>query len=174
LSALSASHDIRSCATALEVSLGHLWPAVDQPVFSPNHRQRNPTHKTNKLTTHLQTNKQTNARYTPSPTWTFPQPRGIHIAKIFDGSPAERAGGLTAGDVIVTINGKPVVDVTHAEAVAIIKSTFDRRCVAMAARIRGVAIMLVCVGVGGYMCVCGVCVCVCVYVCVCVCVCVCV
>lgn len=65
--------------------------------------------------------------YTPRPTWTNPEPRGILIAKIFEGSPAERVGALSVGDVIVDVNGTPVVDATHGEVVELIKSTFSRK-----------------------------------------------
>jgi carboxyl-terminal processing protease len=49
---------------------------------------------------------------------------GLQIARVFDGSPAARAG-VQAGDVIVAVNGRKLTGVSLAAAVALIKGPPD-------------------------------------------------
>jgi carboxyl-terminal processing protease len=49
-----------------------------------------------------------------------PGPRGLRIARVFDGSPAARAG-LHEGDVIVAVNGQKLAGVNADKAIALIK-----------------------------------------------------
>lgn len=65
--------------------------------------------------------------YSPTPTWAIPNPRGIRISKIFPDSPAERTHNLVVGDVVLEVNGVPVVDASHPDVVGLIKSTYAKR-----------------------------------------------
>src|ERR1700729_3564349 len=49
-----------------------------------------------------------------------PGPRGLRIARVFDGSPAARAG-LHEGDLIVAVNGRKLTGVSADAAIALIK-----------------------------------------------------
>jgi carboxyl-terminal processing protease len=49
-----------------------------------------------------------------------PDHRGLRVARVFDGSPASRAG-LRAGDVIVAVNGRKLAGVAAEKAIALIK-----------------------------------------------------
>ena len=51
-----------------------------------------------------------------------PMERGLQIARVFDESPADRAG-LKSGDVIVAVNGRPLTGLSRDQAVALIKGS---------------------------------------------------
>ncbi|HTY97001.1 MAG TPA: S41 family peptidase [Solirubrobacteraceae bacterium] len=51
-----------------------------------------------------------------------PMERGLEIARVFDESPADRAG-LKSGDVIVAVNGRPLKGLSRDQAVALIKGS---------------------------------------------------
>ncbi|XP_064393850.1 disks large 1 tumor suppressor protein-like [Halichondria panicea] len=48
---------------------------------------------------------------------------GIFVTKIIEGGAAEQDGTLEIGDRIIKVNGNTMVDVTHDEAVAVLKAT---------------------------------------------------
>lgn len=60
--------------------------------------------------------------FSAAPTWACPNPRGIRIAMIFEGSPAARTNKLEVGDVVLEVNGTVAVDATHQDVVALIKA----------------------------------------------------
>jgi C-terminal processing protease CtpA/Prc len=55
--------------------------------------------------------------FTPTPTWTNPDPKGVRISGIFAESPAGRSNRLNKGDVILEINGASMVTKSHAQVV---------------------------------------------------------
>eukprot|EP00041_Stephanoeca_diplocostata_P037940 m.1461121 g.1461121 ORF g.1461121 m.1461121 type:complete len:1569 (-) comp25130_c0_seq1:174-4880(-) len=65
--------------------------------------------------------------YSPTPTWAIPNPRGIRISKIFPDSPAHRTHNLVVGDVVLEVNGVPVIDASHRDVVELINSTYTKR-----------------------------------------------
>ncbi|KAI1719283.1 PDZ domain (Also known as DHR or GLGF) domain-containing protein [Ditylenchus destructor] len=52
----------------------------------------------------------------------------IFVSRIRSGTPAFASGEINPGDIIISINGKPLTDVTHQQAIDILKSDHGTVC----------------------------------------------
>lgn len=59
--------------------------------------------------------------FSPAATWTNPHPMGTRLALIVEGGPADLAGGLEVGDVLIEVNGTCVLRATHETVVGVLK-----------------------------------------------------